>query len=139
MSKTSEIIKYGVLVTVFSLLAMVASFALYYLLFTLFERTSATYRYVSWLRLGYGIVWIIFCLLMYRSKIPEWVKAVILSTALTTFMAAIGVQLYETPVIAGFIILLTIGAAFFLLRVMKKEWYHYYAVAISMLAALLYL
>src|SRR5690554_2660240 len=100
---------------------------------------SGSYRFVPWVRLGYGIAWLAAIWVAYRSKLPEWIKASVLAGSLTTFLAAIGVVLYETPVITGLVIILVAAAALFLLRKMSKKWYHYYAVVLSIGAALFYL
>lgn len=142
MNKKSGTIKDGVLVTVGSFIAMAVAFMLYFLIFMLFETMAnqdGSYSFVSWIRIRYGIIWIILCLMICRTKIPEWVKASILAGSLTTFMAGIGVQLNETPLIVGLIILLAIGTAVFLLHKMNKKWYHYYAIVISIVATLFYL
>ena len=62
-----------------------------------------------------------------------------LTTSLTTFMVGIGVQLYESPIVVGLVLLLVASISVFLLHKMKQKWYHYYAVALSILAALFYL
>lgn len=142
MNKKYGVIKDGVLVTVSSFIAMAVAFMLYFLIFMLFETMAnqdGSYSFVSRVRVGYGIIWIIFCLMIYRTRIPEWLKAGILTGSLTTFMAGIGVQLYETPLIVGLVMLLAAGTAIILLRKMNKKWYHYYAIVISIIAALFYL
>lgn len=142
MDKKSAIIKDGVLITIGSFIAMAVAFLLYFMIFMLFEvmaNRDGSYSFVSWIRIGYGIIWIVLCLIIYRTRIPEWLKACILAASLTTFMAGIGVQLYETPIILGLVILLTVGTAILLLRKMNKMWYHYYAIAISIIAAFFYL
>ena len=142
MNKKSEIIKEGVLVTLGSLVALVVAFALYFLIFMFFENMAnkdASYNFVSSLRIGYGIVWIVLCFITYRTRVPEWLKASILAGSLTTFIVGIGVQLYATPIIAGLVALLAVGAAIYMLHKMNKKWYHYYAIAISIIAALFYL
>lgn len=77
--------------------------------------------------------------MIYRTRIPEWIKASILAGSLTTFMAGIGVQLYVTPTIAGLVALLAVGVAVYMLQKMNKKWCHYYAIVISIIAAKLYL
>ena len=142
MNKKSEIIKEGVLVTVGSLVALVVAFALYFLIFMFFENMAnqdGSYTFVSPVRVGYGVVWIVFCLIIFRTRIPEWLKASILAGSLTTFIVGIGVQSYATPIIAGLVALLAVGAAIYMLHKMNKKWYHYYAIAISIIAALFYL
>ena len=142
MNKKYEVIKDGVLVTVSSFIAMAVAFMLYFLIFMLFETMAnqdGSYSFVSWVRVGYGIIWIILCLVIYRTGIPEWLKASILAGSLTTLMSGIGVQLYETPIVVGFVMFSLYGVAVFLLRKMNKKWYHYYAIVISIIAALFYL
>ncbi|MFA5006128.1 MAG: hypothetical protein WC509_01480 [Candidatus Izemoplasmatales bacterium] len=133
--------KDGLLVTVIGLSTMAAAFLLYYLLFALFEAffdRGGTYGFVSWIRIGHGIAWILACFLIYRTRIAEWFKAGILAGALTAFMTGIGVQLYETPIVALLLDILAAETAAFLLCVMNKKWYHYYAVAMAVIAGLIY-
>ncbi len=124
MNKKSGQIKVIILVTVGSLVALAIAFMLYFLIFMLFENIAnqdGSYSFVSPVRVGYGIIWIVLCLIIYRTKIPEWIKASILAGSLTTFMAGIGVQLYENPAIVGFVLLLVPSVAVFLLREMNKK------------------
>ena len=141
MSRKSDIVKDAVLVTVGSLLSMILSFGLYYLIFLIFETTvdrAEGYNFVAPLRVGFGIVLLILCVILYRTRIPELLKANILAGSLTSFLVGIGVQLYRTPVIFVLIMLFAAGTAVFLLRKATKKWFHYYVVALSILAALFY-
>lgn len=136
------VIKEGILVTLGSLAALAIVFILYFLLFMLFEtfaNLNGSYGFVSWLRVGYAIACMVLCLIIYRTHISDLLKAGILTGSLTAFMTAFGVQLYKIPVIAGMIISLVYVVCLFLLYKTKKKWYHYYAVAISILAAIIYL
>lgn len=142
MNKKSETIKDGILVTIGSLLALAVAFMLYFLIFMIFETVAnkdASYNFVSSLRIGYGIVWIILCLIIYRTRVSEWLKASILVGSLTTLMAGIGVQLYKTPIVIGLVMFLVSAIGVFLLHKMKKKWYHYYALVISVITTLFYL
>ncbi len=142
MTKKTEVIKQGIYVTIGSFAAMAISFMFYYLIFTLFEivaNRDASYVFVSPVRVGYGIIWIFLCLIIYRAKISDWLKASILAGSLTTFMAGIGVKLYETPIIVGLVLIMVSVIGVLLLHNMKKEWYHYYAIVISIMATLFYL
>ena len=124
MNKKSEIIKEGVLVTLGSLVALVVAFALYFLIFMFFENMAnqdGSYTFVSPVRVGYGVVWIVFCLIIFRTRIPEWLKASILAGSLTTFIVGIGVQSYATPIIAGLVALLAVGAAIYMLHKNEQE------------------
>lgn len=142
MNNKGEIIKDGLLVTLGSFGALAISFMLYFLLFMLFETVAnqnGSYSFVSPVRVGYGVLWLILCLIIYRTRIYDWLKASMLAGSLTTFMVGTGVQLYRTPVIDGLVMLLIAAISVFPLRKMKKKWYHYYAIIISIVAALFYL
>lgn len=140
MAKTSEVIKKGVLVTVATLALLVIAFLLYFLLFRLMETISpGAYRFVRNLRVGYGVAWLMAALLLYRTKIADWLKAALLAAGLGAFVIAVGVQLYETPAVAVIITVICFGAAVYLLYRMKKKWYHYYALLLAGLGLLFYL
>ncbi len=142
MNKKAEMIKEGIFVTVGSFVALAAAFILYFFIFMLFETIAnqdGSYGFVSPVRVGYGIIWIVLCLIIYRTRIYDWLKACMLTGSFTTFMAGIGVQLFKTPIIVGLIMFLVAATGVFLLRKMKKKWYHYYAIVISIIAALFYL
>jgi len=142
MDKNSEMIKEGILVTLGSLVALAVAFMFYFAIFMLFETMAnqdGSYGFVSPVRVGYGIIWIILCLIIYRTRMYDWLKASMLTGSLTTFMVGIGVQLHKTPIIVGLFMLLVAATSVFLLRKMKKKWYHYYAIIISIIAVLYYL
>lgn len=142
MTKKSAIIKEGKLVTIASLLILAVAFMLYSLIFMVFESIAnqdGSYGFVSSLRVGYGILWLGLCLIVYRTTLSDWLKASVLTASLTTFMVGIGVQLYKSPIVVGLVLLLVASISVFLLHKMKQKWYHYYAVALSILAALFYL
>ena len=142
MSKKSGIIKEGMIVTIASLLTLAVAFMLYFMIFMIFESIAnqdGSYGFVSSLRVGYGILWLGLCLIVYRTTLSDWLKASVLTASLTTFMVGIGVQLYESPIVVGLVLLLVASISVFLLHKMKQKWYHYYAVAISIIAALFYL
>ena len=142
MNKKSGIIKEGLLVTIASLLTLAVAFMLYFLIFMVFEsfaNQDGSYGFVSSLRVGYGILWLGLCLIVYRTTLSDWLKASVLTASLTTFMVGIGVQLYKSPIVVGLVLLLVASISVFLLHKMKQKWYHYYAVALSIIAALFYL
>mgnify|MGYP000023888988 CR=1 FL=1 len=142
MNKKSKIIKEGILVTIGSFVALAIAFMLYFLIFMFFETMAnqdGSFGFVSPVRIGYGIIWIVLCLIIYRTRIYDWLKASILTGSLTTFIVGIGVQLFRTPIIVGLVMFLVAAIGVFLLRKMKKKWYHYYAIVISIVAALFYL
>ncbi|WP_143298353.1 hypothetical protein [Carnobacterium alterfunditum] len=100
---------------------------------------ESPYNFVSFLRVGYGIIWLLLCSIIYRAKIYDWLKASVLTSSLATFMIGIGVQLFEKPIIVGLIMFVVVAISVFLLHRMKKQWYHYYSIVISMIATLFYL
>ncbi|WP_434351425.1 hypothetical protein [Trichococcus flocculiformis] len=142
MNKKSGVIKEGILVTIASLLTLAVAFMLYFLIFMIFETVAnqdGSYGFVSLLRVGYGIIWLGLCLIVYRTTINDLLKASVLAASLTTFMVGIGVQMYESPIVVGLILLLVAATSVFLLHKTKQKWYHYYAVVIAIIAALFYL
>ena len=142
MTKKYAIIKEGILVTIASFLTLAVAFMLYFMIFMIFESIAnqdGSYGFVSSLRVGYGIIWLGLCLIVYRTTIYDWLKAGVLTASLTTFMVGIGVQLYESPIAVGAVLFLVAATSVFLLHKTKQKWYHYYAVALSILAALFYL
>jgi hypothetical protein len=121
---------------------LAAAFMLYYLIFMFFETVAdqdGSYGFVSILRVGYGILWLGLGLIVYRTTIYDWLKASMLTASLTTFMVGIGVQMYESPIVVGLVLLLVAATSVFLLHKTKQKWYHYYAVVIAIIAALFYL
>ena len=142
MNKKSGIIKEGKLVTIASLLILAVAFMLYFLIFMVFESIAnqdGSYGFVSSLRVGYGILWLGLCLIVYRTTLSDWLKASVLTASLTTFMVGIGVQLYESPIVVGLVLFLVAATSVFLLHKMNQKWYHYYAITIAIIAALFYL
>ncbi|WP_125137828.1 hypothetical protein [Petrocella atlantisensis] len=142
MNKKTEIIKDGVLVTMGSFLILVVAFMLYYVLFMIFSTMTnkdTTYSFVASLRIGYGIIWMIFCFIIYKTSLPEWFKASILVGSLTTFMAGIGVQSYRTPIVINLVLLIISAAGMVLLIKTKMKWHHYYALVLSVMATIFYM
>jgi len=99
MSNSGNKVLHAILVTFGSVLLMALSFALYAALFLALEKMFVApngefdHRFVSPLRIGYGIVWILVVLLLYRTKMAEWLKAIFLAGGLASFWAGMGVQL----------------------------------------------
>lgn len=145
MSKPTGIVKHAVLVTIGSFVIMILSFALYFGLFMLAERLFSSpngefgHRFVSPLRLGYGIVWILAVLLLYRTKMVDWLKAVFLAGALATFWAGAGVQLYRNPLLGrGIVVMVVLAICILMLLRRKSAWYHYLAAGLAAAASLFY-
>lgn len=142
MNKKSDMLKKGILVTIGSFIALAVAFILYFLIFMIFENVAnqgSSYNFVAPLRVGYGIIWMLLCFIVYRTKTREWLKASVLTGSLTAFMIGIGVQLFGNPIIVGLIMFAVVATGVFLLHKMKKQWYHYYSIVISIIATLFYL
>lgn len=142
MNKKPEMLKEGIIVTLGSFVTLAVAFVLYFLIFMLFEtivNQGGSYGFVSPLRVGYGVIWTGICLMLYHTRIYDWLKASILAGSLATLMVGIGVQFFEKPIIVGIVMLVIVGICVFLLRKTNKKWYHYYAILISIIATLFYL
>lgn len=142
MERRIRVVREGVVVTVGGLVALVVSFVSYLLVFRLMEDVAGPeghHGFVPVVRVGTGAVWIGLCLAAYRSGIPDLVKACVLTGSLATFMVALGVQSYEHPVLVVLIVSGIPATSVLLLLRRKKGWYHYYAVALSVVAAIVYL
>ena len=100
MNKKSGIIKEGLLVTIASLLTLAVAFMLYFLIFMVFEsfaNQDGSYGFVSQLRVGYGIIWLGLCLIVYRTTINDLLKASVLAASLTTLWLALVYKCMKVP------------------------------------------
>lgn len=139
MVNASEMIKKGLLVTFGGMLLLVVSFFLYLFIFRVLGSPDGAYNFVAPLRVGYGVIWLVAVILIYRSNVADWVKAVFLAGGLGTFMITEGVQLYRWPVLqVGAASAVILGSIYLLYR-SKKKWYHYFAVILATSGLLFYM
>ncbi|HCW74331.1 MAG TPA: hypothetical protein DHM90_11645 [Clostridiaceae bacterium] len=139
MVNASEMIKKGLLVTFGGMLLLVVSFFLYLFIFRVLGSPDGAYNFVAPLRVGYGVIWLVAVILIYRSNVADWVKAVFLAGGLGTFMITEGVQLYRWPVLQiGAAAAVILGSIYLLYR-SKKKWYHYFAVILATSGLLFYM
>ena len=141
MSKSGHPLRSVLLVTVSVLGILVLAFALYFLLFMLIERVvgRGEYNFVSMLRGGFGIVFLLAGVLVERTHFPLWFKAAFLATAVAVFSITMSILLYETPILSmGAIIVAGISALIYLV-LRKKEWVYYYGIILSIAATLFYI
>jgi len=139
MVNASEMIKKDLLVTFGGMLLLVVSFFLYLFIFRVLGSPDGAYNFVAPLRVGYGVIWLVAVILIYRSNVADWVKAVFLAGGLGTFMITEGVQLYRWPVLQiGAAAVVILGSIYLLYR-SKKKWYHYFAVILATSGLLFYM
>lgn len=129
-------------VTFGSIILLVASFLVYFMLVIIFERlgnSDGQYGFMSKLRVGYGVFVMILCSCLCFTKLLDWIKACFLTVGMSVFLIAISVQLYYAPWIfiplSTFVILMGLLISFKL----KKKWYHYYAILLVIPFLILYL
>ena len=139
MIKASEMIKKGLLVTAGGMLLLVMSFFLYMFLFRMFGAPDESFRFAAPLRAGYGIMWLIAVIMIYRTNAADWLKAVFLAGGLGTFMITEGVQLYRWPVLQIVLASTVILGSVILLYRSKMKWYHYFAVLLAATGILFYM
>ncbi len=131
-----------ILVTCYSFISLIVSFATYYLLFLILEFFFAqdkTYHFVSSLRLVYGILWAVLGILFYRLKKKELLKSGVLTGSFSTLLIVIGVLLHQYATIVYFIILFAVLVVAFLLIKCKYKWHHFYALLLAVVVILFYL
>lgn len=142
MKRNSLFFKQWIGVTFGSILLLGASFLVYFLLFALFERlgnSEGQYGFVSTLRVGYGIFWMILCICLYFTEMPDCLKACFLTAGMSAFLIAISVQLYNIPWAFITLSAFSILVGLLILLKLKKKWYHYYALLLVIPFLILYL
>ncbi len=140
MKKTLVLIRDGALVTVCSIIGLILSFVIYVIAFMYFEKiTNGNYYFVTPLRLIHGIVWLILGLVLYKTKIIDWLKASILTISVATFLISAGVTLYTKPIFTSISIFLVLMISLLALLRKGMKWYHYYALILALAAVMSYL
>ncbi len=132
MENKYKIVKQGILVTITSVFLLGFAFLVYFLLFRLFEENRTTYGFVSFLRVGYGVLWLIICVLSYLTRLYDWLKASFLNVGVSVFLISISVQLYDKPLIGLLLSSSIFIVCLFLLIRFKMKWYHFYALLLSL-------
>ncbi len=131
-----------VLVLLGGLLAMAATLALYALIFNGLE----TWMYpndpqmfpADQVRRIFAVVMVLLYLPILLTRIPDSLKAILMTGPMAAVIITIGHALYLRPVVSVAAMLAAVGVAMVLLYRHKKPWIYYYAAAISALVALFY-
>lgn len=135
-------IKQGVYVILGIIVLLGLSFIVYFGLFRILQlilNPEGHFGFVIFLRIGYGIVFILLAFLNYRTKSAEWLKASILSAGLGTFLIGLMVSLYETPILVYAIVFVTLSVTAYYLFKTQQKWFHYIPIGMSLLAIWLYI
>lgn len=134
-------IKQGIYVILGSIVLLGLSFIVYFGLFRMFQliiNPEGRFGFVMLLRIGYGIILILLAFLNYRTKTEEWLKASVMSAGLGTFLISLTVSLYETPILAYVVVIVTLSITAYYLFKTQQKWFHYIPIGMSLLAIWLY-
>lgn len=104
---------------------------------SLFFSTNPQSAPVFIIRRVYAGVLLVLCLVLFRTKLSDLVKAAILVGPLGFLTTTAILTFYQTPVWAAAVIAVITVFSVFLLYIKKKPWFYYYAVAITILASVL--
>jgi len=104
---------------------------------SLFFSTNPQSAPVFIIRRVYADVLLVLYLVLFRTKLSDLGKAVILVGPLGFLTTTAILTFYQTPVWAAAVIAVITVFSVFLLYIKKKPWFYYYAVAITILASVL--
>ena len=115
---------------------------LYYLIYTLLESAFYPNDPLSFpaglVRTGYAIVLVILYLVLYRTKAPELLKAILLASPVAAVIITTVFKFYDQPAVFIPIMLVIPAVCAFILYRAHKPWVYYYSLAISSLVAIWY-
>ncbi|HOZ38551.1 MAG TPA: hypothetical protein PLH64_07390 [Anaerolineaceae bacterium] len=97
--------------------------------------TNPTAMPVFIIRRVYALVLLVVYLVLFRTKISDLLKATILVGPLGFFLTTAILTYYEKPMLAIVAILVIAAVSTFLLYRMKKPWFYYYAIAITVVVS----
>ena len=119
-------------------LCYLAYFAIYMFVESTFFQFNPTAVPAGVIRNSYAFVLLVFYLLLFRTKLADMMKAIILIGPMTLLIIAAILALYEFPFAAIAATALITGICVFLIYHYKKPWIYYYSSAVAMLAAVVY-
>ncbi len=141
-SRFRSVVLPAILILAGSLVAMAATWLLYVLVYnlleTLFFPQNPQAFPAYYVRQLYAVIWVLLYLLLLRTRLPQLVKAILLSVPLSTVSITAGLMLYEKPILAIAVMLTLAGLCGFWLYKTHKPWFYYFAAGIATLTALSY-
>lgn len=115
---------------------------IYFLLVMVFQQffnENGQYDFMGWLRVAFGLLMMAICVGLNYCRMPELMKASALTTGFVSMLIAISVQLYRIPIISIVISALAILLGLMVVHRLKKAWYFYYGILLTILFMILYM
>lgn len=119
-------------------LCYIGYFASYMLVESIFFPNTPTAVPAGVIRNSYTLVLLVIYFILLRTKISDLYKAILLIGPVSMLIIAAILALYLTPVLAIVSTFVIAVICIFLLYKYKKPWFYYYALAISIAAAIAY-
>jgi hypothetical protein len=113
-------------------------FALYMFVESQFYAANPSMVPAGIIRKSFSAALLLIYLLLLRTKIPDLVKAILLIGPLAMLLIAFTLAFYETLAVVIVGIAAVTACCVFLIYRYKKVWFYYYAVAVSVAAAIIY-
>ncbi|MDD4493757.1 MAG: hypothetical protein PHV32_05335 [Eubacteriales bacterium] len=130
------------IIPVGSILVLIICYALYYAVFLFAEsvlfRNNPNVMPVGIIRNLYAVVLAVIYFALFRAKITDIIKAIILAAPLAMLIVAAILALYITPVLAVVVTAAIAICCFLLLYRHKKSWVYYYSAAVAVAIAIAY-
>lgn len=141
-SRFRSVVLPAILILAASLVTMAAAWLLYVLVYNLLETLFFPQNPQAFpadsVRKLYAVAWVLLYLLLLRTRLPQLVKAFLLSAPLSTVLITAGLMFYQKPILAIFVMLVMSALCGFWLYKTHKPWFYYVAAGIATLTALAY-
>lgn len=132
----------AILIPVGGLIMMALTFVVYALLYNLLERSFFPNDPQSFpadiFRRVFAVILVLLYLLLLRTRLPELVKAILLTGPLAAATITLGFMQYQNPIISVMIMVLAGAICAVLLKLTKRPWTYYYAAAVAVVVAIFY-
>lgn len=89
-------------------------------------------------RQTYAILLVLLYLALLRTRLPDLIKAILITGPLSTVIITVGFVFYEKPVVSVVVMVAVAAVCAILLYRFRRPWLYYYAVVIATLVALAY-
>lgn len=124
------------------LFMMALTFVVYALLFNLLETWFFPNNSLGFpadtFRRNFALTLVLLYLLLMRGRLPDLLKAILLTAPLSTVIITVGHAFYMRPTVSISAMFVTVILCGLLLLRFKKPWVYYYAGAVASLVALVY-